>query len=301
MYSLNFFKRKVVFYVLGVIVILIFLHFLFLSAPADFPAGSIISIEQGMNLRNVSQKLKEEHIIRSRILFEAFIIIYGGEKHLVSSDYLLENKLPVYELARRLERGESHLAPVKVIIPEGFDIAEIAEAFSLRLTNFNKSNFFFKTEGKEGYLFPDTYFFLTRADEEDVIKSMSFNFEKRIKPLRSEILKSGKKEQDIITMASIIEREAKGELGKDDRSVISGILWKRISIGMPLQADAAPETYETRGLPKSPISNPGLLAIKAAIYPVTSPYLYYLHDKEGNIHYAKNFEEHKLNKFKYLK
>ena len=70
---------------------------------------------------------------------------------------------------------------------------------------------------------------------------------------------------------------------------------------MSLQADAAPETYKTRGLPKLPIGNPGLLAIKAAIYPQSSPYLYYLHDKNGDIHYAKSFAEHQRNIAKYLK
>ena len=66
------------------------------------------------------------------------------------------------------------------------------------------------------------------------------------------------------------------------------------------KVDAAPDTYKTRGLPESPIGNPGLLAIKASIHPQSSPYLYYLHDKEGNIHYAKNFAEHVKNKLKYL-
>ena len=95
-----------------------------------------------------------------------------------------------------------------------------------------------------------------------------------------------------------MEREAKGEA---DRGFISGILWKRLGIGMPLQVDAVPSTYNTKGLPKSPIANPGLMSIKTAIYPEESPYLYYLHDKEGKIHYAKNFTEHKANIAKYLK
>ena len=169
---------------------------------------------------------------------------------------------------------------------------------SLKLANFNKDKFLLEAKDKEGYLFPDTYFFLNNANETDVIKSMSDNFEKKINPLLSEIISSGKTEKEIIIMASIIEREAKGEI---DRDVISGILWKRISIGMPLQVDAAPETYKVKGLPKSPICNPGLEAIKASIHPQSSPYLYYLHDKDGNIHYARTFAEHKKNKLKYLK
>lgn len=126
---------------------------------------------------------------------------------------------------------------------------------------------------------------------------MNNNFEKKITPLLGEIASSGRNEKDIIVMASIIERESKGDI---DRGVISGILWKRISINMPLQVDSAMETYKVKGLPKSPIGNPGLEAIKATIHPQSSPYLYYLHDKNGNIHYAKTFTEHIKNKLKYL-
>jgi UPF0755 protein len=150
----------------------------------------------------------------------------------------------------------------------------------------------------EGYLFPDTYFFLTDANETDVINSMNDNFKKKMTPLLPDINTFGKTEKEIITMASIIEREAKGDA---DREIISGILWKRIKIGMPLQVDAAPETYKTKELPRNPIGNPGLLSIKAAIHPVSSSYLYYLHDKNGYIHYAKNFTEHQINIRKYLK
>jgi len=103
-------------------------------------------------------------------------------------------------------------------------------------------------------------------------------------------------------MASLIEREGKGEIrGQTDRVFISGILWKRLSMNMPLQVDAAPSTYKSRGLPEAPIANPGLESIKAALYPKSSPYLYYLHDKNGLIHYAKSFSEHRQNILKYLK
>ena len=126
---------------------------------------------------------------------------------------------------------------------------------------------------------------------------MGNNFEKKILPIRPKIISSGKTEKEIIIMASVIEREAKGDA---DRGFISGILWRRLQIGIPLQVDAAPETYKTKGLPENPIGNPGLEAINSAIYPEKSNYLYYLHDKDGNIHYARTFEEHKVNKLKYL-
>lgn len=294
----NFFAaNKFFFYVLGIIALFLFSYFLFLSAPSNFPTGTVFRVEEGMSLRGLSLKLKAEHIIRSRVAFEGFVVIYGAELHVLRADYYFENKLPVYEVARRISKGEHHMAPISVTIPEGFDAVQIGEVSASKLVNFNKSKFLLEAKILEGKLFPDTYFFLNTDTEEDVIKLMSENFEKKISPLRPAIIASKKAEREIIIMASIIEREAKGDA---DRVFISGILWKRLSMGMPLQVDAAPETYRTKGLPKNPIGNPGLEALQAAISPQSSPYLYYLHDKNGNIHYARTFGEHINNKFKYL-
>ncbi|MFA5841053.1 MAG: endolytic transglycosylase MltG [Candidatus Paceibacterota bacterium] len=291
-------NKKYFYYLVGSAISLGFVYFLFISTPRDFPVGAILRVEKGSNLRNISAELKNEHLIRSRVIFESFVIIFGAELHIVSANYLFEKKLPVWEIAWRIASGEHRMAPVSITIPEGYDIGQIGDTVSLKLINFNNAQFLIQAKKYEGYLFPDTYFFLADADEKVVLKSMTENFEKKINPLRKEIISLNKNEKDIIIMASIIERESKGDI---DRGVISGILWRRIKIGMPLQVDAAPETYQTRGLPKSPISNPGILAIKASIYPESSPYLYYLHDKDGGIHYAKTFAEHVQNKFKYLK
>ncbi len=275
--------------------LLVFLFFL--NAPVDFPSGSIISINPGDSLRAVSYKLKQNNIIRSRLFFEAFIILYGGEKHIITADYFLEDKLPVYKIARRIERGERHLAPIKVTIPEGLTPVEMAQIFSAKLPDFNTENFLVIAKNLDGKLFPDTYFFLTDADEIRVVKSMKENFDKKINALRSEISLSGKSEKDIIIMASLVEGEAKGD---NDRAYIAGILWNRIRIGMALQVDVSPETYKMRGLPRNVVGNPGLKAILATLHPQKSDYLYYLHDKDGVIHYAKTFTEHNVNIKKYL-
>jgi UPF0755 protein len=184
-----------------------------------------------------------------------------------------------------------------VTIPEGFDNKQIADTFSSKLHAFNKQNFLKMAESLQGELFPDTYSFLNDDAEKDVLDAMHKNFEKKFLSLRKDM--HNKTEEQIITMASIIERVAKGRNG--DREIIAGILWKRLSLGMPLQVDAAPETYKSKGLPSSPICNPGIDSIKAAIYNTTSNYLYYLHDKLGNIHYAKTFSEHNANIRKYLR
>lgn len=290
-------NKKVVFWIVGLVIFLLLFYFLFLGAPKNFPSGVVIKIEPGMSLRNVSLVLKEQNIIRSRVVFEFLAIILGGEKRIVSADYTFGEKLSVFGVVGQIFGNGNHTAPVIVTIPEGFDINQIADAFIPKLANFNKNKFLQKAENLEGYLFPDTYFFSTDDSEQDVLNSMNNNFERKISPILPGIVSSGKSEKDIIIMASVIEREAKGDT---DRGFISGILWKRLSLGMPLQVDSVPETYKTKGLPSSPIDNPGLLAIKAALYPQSSPYLYYLHDKDGNIHYAATFAEHEKNIVKYL-
>lgn len=291
-----FLKKKSTIYVFVTILFLMFFYYLYLSAPKNFPKGEIINIPAGLSLRSISKNLKENNIISSRVMFETFSIIYGGEKSMESGDYYFENKIPVFEVARRISKGDRDLAPVKVTIPEGFNVSEIAELFTNKLPNFKPDQFLL--EAREGYLFPDTYFFFTTDNEKDVILSMTNNFNKKILSLKQEIDSSGRSLEDIIIMASLIEKESKGD---EDREYISGILWKRLDINMPLQVDAEPNTYKEKGLPKKPIANPGFKSIKAAIKPQKTNYLYYLHDKEGNIHYASNFEQHKANKFMYLK
>jgi UPF0755 protein len=293
-------KKKIIIYTIIVLCFALFFYHFLLSAPKSFPVGSMINLDQGSSLRSISLELKNRSIIRSRTAFEAFVIILGREKHVIAGDYYFENKLPVYLVAMRIAKGEHHIAPISITIPEGFDNDEIAEAFALKLNYFNKNKFILNAKDKQGILFPDTYFFLSTDNEDKVLSSMSKNFEKKFAPLRKDI--SGKTDREIIIMASIIEREAKGN---GDREIISGILWRRLANGMPLQVDAAPDTYKTKGLPANPICNPGLDSIKAAIYVLKMhnlpPYLYYLHDKNGTIHYAKTFAEHNANIKKYLR
>jgi UPF0755 protein len=285
-------------YYFGIILVLVFLFCASLGAPSNFPVGEIVNIEEGAALGSVSQMFKEKDIVNSKIIFEALIIIHGGEKHVLHGDYLFDKREPVYVVAKRILRGDKRLAPVKVTIPEGYTVLEIKDAFLPKLKNFDGAKFLQIAGPEEGYLFPDTYFFFTTDTEKEVFQSLAKNYEKKISPIRPKIIALGKTEKEIIIMASIIEKEAKGDL---DREIISGILWKRLKIGMALQVDAAPETYKVKGLPKNPISNPGLEAISAAMYPKASNYTYYLHDKDGQVYFAKTFAEHQANIKKYLK
>jgi UPF0755 protein len=274
------------------------IYYFLIMPPKDFPIEKIISIQSKNNLREISLKLKQEKIIKSRVAFETFVIIYGGERKIIPADYLFKNKISVTQIAKRIVNKDDALNPIKFIIPEGFNNLEIAELFSLKLKNFNKEKFLNKVHDKQGYLFPDTYFFYLTDDEEIVLESINKNFKRKIMSLEKEIQDFGMTEKEIIIMASIIEKESKGE---GDREFISGILWKRFKQKMLLQVDAAPETYKILNLPEKPIANPGLASIKAAIYPKESLYYYYLHDKNKNIYYAKTFKEHQKNIDKYLR
>ena len=207
---------------------------------------------------------------------------------------------------------------ITVTIPEGYTVKQIAEVFE-------KSNLFLKSEFlnlhqiDEGYLFPDTYKFFKNTTPQKVAEKMKNNFDIKTAEFLPELSRQKKSLKDIIIMASIIEKEVPNP---QDRKIVSGILWKRIERGIGLQVDASLmyilgktsaeltqddlkinspyNTYKYKGLPKVPISNPGKNAIEAAVFPQTSPYLFYLSDNDGITRYARNFEEHKNNKFKYL-
>jgi UPF0755 protein len=138
--------------------------------------------------------------------------------------------------------------------------------------------------------------------------------------IKEEIERQGKSIFDIITMASLLEKEVRTE---EDKKIVAGILWKRMEIGMPLQVDAtiayitgknstriskeetkidSPyNTYKYKGLPLGPICNPGFESIFASLYYEDSDYLYYLSTPEGETIFSKTLEEHNIAKGKYLK
>jgi len=197
-----------------------------------------------------------------------------------------------------LAMGIHNVNPIKTTFPEGVSNQNIADILEKKIPNFNQASFLEKIKDKQGYLFPDTYFFFPLTTEEEIISALSNNFTHKISLIESEIKNLQYSLSQIIIMASIVEGEADGS---GDAPIISGILWKRLENGMPLQVDVAKETYIQKGLPDKPINNPGLVAIKATINPITSKYLYYLHDKNGSIHYAVTYAEHQRNIAKYLK
>ena len=293
-------------------------HALF-TPPRNFPVGGLISIEKGETLDEIAKLFVEKGAIRSPFLFKSFVIILAGDRGSLSGDYFFEIPFDSWQMATHVTRGEFGLDPVRVTIPEGFTVTDIARKLGGSLPSFNEAEFIRLAKDEEGYLFPDTYFFLPNIKPANIIRDMKDNFSQKTAILRDTLEASGKTPREVITMASIIEKEA---ITPSDKRLVSGILWKRIDIGMPLQVDApfayainkstfeltlddlaldSPyNTYKNPGLPAGPIANPGLESILAALEPEKSSYLFYLSDKKSTIHYSATFEEHKRNKSLFL-
>lgn len=321
------------------------------APPGAFPSGTIVRIESGETLAKIATRLKEKQIIRSPRFFQLLARLLQNDTMLQAGDYFFEKPLSVISILNRL-RGEDASPHVRLTVIEGYTLYDIAELFE-ELGFFEKTEFFSVTgtpasftaqknmqseavdfapisalvkerpEGAtlEGYLFPDTYFFSPNARPEDIAGVMIKNFDKQIdNDLRTEIAESGRSFFEVLTMASLLEKEA---VTFRDRQIVAGILWKRLDAGMPLQVDASLSyahdraslqltkddlesdspynTYRNKGLPFGPIANPGIGALRAAVRLIRTPYWFYLSDRQGNMHYATDFEEHKQNKFRYLR
>lgn len=296
--------------------------FLTFLPPSDFPSGQVVSIEEGSSLESIANDFESKGLIKSAGIFKTFVIGVGGDKHIAAGDYLFKNPLSSFDLALRVARGEFGIKKIAVTLPEGLTVDEMGELLAEKLPEFNLEEFSYLTKDLEGYLFPDTYFFFPTAKPADVVRMMRDTFERKVGPkIRADVESSGRDFEDIIIMASIIQDEAYD--GYEEKRMISGILWKRLEKGMRLQTDATLKyvtgrgsaqltnkdltsdnpynTYTRYGLPPTPIGNSGLDAIRAAIDPKDSDYLFYLHDANGHVHYGKTFEEHKQNIGTYLR
>jgi len=267
----------------------------------------IFSIEKGEGVFEIAKKLENEGIIKNRFLFLSYAVLKEKHKKILAGKYELSASMTIPQILEKFTKGDT--AKIKITIPEGFTIKEIEEKLKIDLPN-----------ELEGYLFPDTYFLPIDFKAEDVVKVMKENFDKKIAPYLPEIERQGKSLKEVIILASLVEKEVKT---KEDKEVVSGILWKRLKAKIPLQVcatiiyitgkkttkipledlkiDSPYNTYKYLGLPPAPICNPGLESILAVIYPKDTDYWYYLTAPDGKTIFSKTFLEHKIAKEKYLK
>lgn len=282
------------------------------SPPSNFPEGHVVTIPEGATLSEVSVLFDDQSVVASPLFFKLFVTLVAGDNDIKAGDYYFEEPLSVSQVASRITHGEYGLEETKVTIPEGSTVVDIAAIVAGKIPDFDSSAFLEQAQKHEGYLFPDTYYFLPNVKPEKVVKEMRETFDLRVADLEDDIASSSRSFEDIVIMASIIEKEAWKE---KDRRLISGVLWNRLDIGMPLQVDAtflyingkntyeltyddleidSPyNTYKYRGLPPGPISNPSLDSLDAAVDPDDSAYLFYLADRSGNTYYSLDYEEHK--------
>lgn len=273
------------------LVICIGVVWFFINSQPVAPVINLVDfkVPSGASASQVGTKLFNEGLIKSSTAFKIYTQFTGASADIQAGDYKISPGYNLFEIVKKLESAP---LSTKVTIPEGFTNSEIAAKFAKSLERDQSfvSEFLEIAKNDQGYLFPDTYLVAKNLTPQAIVKLMKTEFEDKtagLKPTRDQII-----------LASIIEKETKGEA---ERPTVSGILMNRIRIGMALQVDVAPETYKTVGLPDFPIANPGIVSIKAAVNPEETDYLYYLHDSTGTIHYAKTLEGHNANIRKYLR
>ncbi|MFH1671715.1 MAG: endolytic transglycosylase MltG [Candidatus Portnoybacteria bacterium] len=282
-------------------------------------AEEVFTIEKGQGLKQVALNLEEEGLIRNDFWFMAYVFYKGRASNVIAGEYLLSPRLTIPQIGNKVTGGEVLSNEIEVVIPEGFTLRKIDAR--LAANGLTKEGDLMALSRKlEGYLFPDTYRFEKGSSLDEIIKKMTDNFDKKIdQELRNEISGQGKTLDEIIIMASLIEKEVPSY---EDRQIVSGVFWQRIKDNYPLQScatiayildvdkwkystedtkvDSPYNTYKYKGLPPNPINNPGLSAIKAAIYPIETDYYFFLSKPDGETVFSKTLEEHNENKTKYL-
>lgn len=290
----------------------------FVGKGVTLETPKIVTFRKGQSIQSFTKELKEEEIISSESLLVSMIVLLGNEKKVQAGSYFFHKSDGALFVAKRLLSGDFGIAPVKITFPEGFNRFQMAERLVQFLPDFDVNLFLKSTENLEGTLFPETYFFIIDDTPNTVIEKLTTTFEEKI----DEHFKSKQKEKtfrDVLILASIVEKEVRGET---DKKIVAGIFQNRLKIGMALQADSTLvyvtgrdslslttadlksenlyNTYKYKGLPPTPIGNPGIESIEAVLNPTPNDYLYFLTDKSGDVYYAKTFEDHKKNRVNYL-
>lgn len=299
-----------------------------LNRPAGSGLKKEITIARGETVRQIAEKLGKEGLIRSGNLFIVYVTLKGLAPQIEAGRYEIPPTLSMFQVIGLLRHGSFD---IRLTFLEGWRREEYLEYaltyLPVESESFTKE-FLTETEGLEGYLFPDTYFVAQDLSAKELVTTLKENFDKKYAQVAEAIAKQKLTEKQAVILASLIEREARRP---EERAIIAGIFLERLELGMPLgvcatvqyalgyqeeektwwkkvitidedtKIDAPYNTYKYVGLPPGPISNPGLAALNAVANPQASEYLYYLHDKEGSIHYAKTLEGHNQNVAQYLR
>lgn len=292
------------------------------------PQAKEVVIPKGTGLKSIARLLETEGIIRDYRVFEIYCKLNKTEDSIKAGKYSLDNTKNVSEIVDKLISGQVLIDTVRLTIPEGYNLEQIKgkiEELGIvssddiqNALNANKYNYDFlkgipdREKKLEGYLFPDTYELYKDTTAEAVIDKMLRRFDEvfteeyrnRAKELNMSI-------DQVITLASIIEREAKLD---SERKIISAVFHNRLKKNMLLQScatvqyllkeqkevltfkdleiDSPYNTYKYAGLPPGPIASPGLKSIQAALYPDDVDYLYFVAKENGSHIFSKTYSEH---------
>jgi UPF0755 protein len=298
------------------------------------PSGSnriTVSVPEGATGSDVAELLYEKGLIKSVSAFNFYLRQNAMSDQLKAGRFVLQESYDMPKIVEILASGKS--TEFALTLLEGWTAKQIAEKLEaeelsmaddfMKCLNECEFDFDFLPDGYlEGYLYPDTYFVnLGSYSDEAFISRLITTFKNKLSDEDWEAVNASARDfEDIMIMASIVEREERND---EERPTVAGILWNRLDSGTGLYADAtvlyglgrtsgglsaadleSDSPYNTRkfaGLPPTPISNPSITSIRAALYPADTDYWYYLHDSDGVIHYAKTLDEHNVNKARYIR
>ncbi len=326
---IKFSKKTIIFAVVFLLLVLtpvaLNQYYSYLLAP---PAPknqeeTLFIVTPGQPLETIAQNLEKKKLIKSAFAFRLLIAQMGIGKSIQAGDFKMAPNMTARDIAKELTHGA---IDIWVTLPEGLRVEEQAERIEAKLKFGQNDQYKFDKKqyikiAKEGYMFSDTYLIAKNATAADVAARLSETFSEKVEQSILDKAKSELSNEEIITLASLIEKEAKTS---EEKPTIAGIIVNRLNAGIALQIDATVayakgydsaknswwgevttddyktvkspyNTYLKPGPPPGPIANPGIDSIRAALEPADTPYLYYLHDSEGRIHYAKTIEEHNQN------
>jgi len=290
------------------------------TPPAHFPTDVNLVVTEGMGVKEIAETLRSQGYIHSEFFFLATVMIHFDPTDIKAGTYRFNIPLSPRALAYELVAGNSKYSLVRLTLPEGERARQMATRAAAVLDNFSAAEFVAIAEPHEGRLFPDTYLIPPDFTPEQLLNLLKTTFEERMQPLESKFNNHKLTKAEVITLASIVEREANTP---ESMALVSGILQNRLAINMKLQADASIEyvldkplseltpedlridspynTYTNFGLPPTPIGNPGMKSILAVLEPQPSNYYFYITDETGTFHYARTFAEHRVNIERYLR
>ncbi|MFW0837694.1 MAG: endolytic transglycosylase MltG [Candidatus Komeilibacteria bacterium] len=324
-------KRRFIFSI--IIIILVIGAIFYLSGDAIDDNVIIVTIPAQASLPEVTDLLVGENIISHPVLFGWYLRISGQAEQIKAGQHKLSAAMSWSEMVHELTITTS-AKEKQITIIEGWTNNQIGQYLvNSNLVNYDEwqqamaaaydYNWLPKRTDDylQGYLFPDTYRVYFDSSAEQIVNKLLANFANKVDTdLQAEIEARGYSLRQVITLASIVEREVRAD---QDRALVADIFWRRLADNYPLQSDATvtyitqkkhPQatfadtkidspynTYKYAGLPPGPISNPSLSAIKAVIYPQANDYYFFLTtNDDGRVIYSRTYEEHLRNKAKYL-